>query len=227
MNVVGCMIFYDEAPEMLYASVSSLAGVADALVAVDGAFAAFPRENSPPWSPPEQLAAISEGCGGRLQLLAYQPVRAGEWLGERGNEVEKRNVSVHLAGQNLAADWVFNTDADMMLESALGVREQLEETKHDVAVTTIAGTATRHVYRYSPGLRHVHAHWLVINERGILSAPTSTGVRRSLPYGEMLPALDLCESFVFQHPVRTGPRRERQVAWYAVRDREGIEAMPD
>lgn len=224
VRIIACTIWYDESPDDLAAMARSLHGFADGMVALDGAFETFPLGDNRPWSPSEQYAALADGCAGEIELVLYQPTRAGEWFGHRGNEVEKRNASVRMAWGVLGADWVFNVDADMFLEEAGDARRQMELTDEDVVISDVEGHPTRHIYRYSPGLRHYRSHWIVLNERGMLSGPRDPN-RGIGDYPPLLPGLDLRETLLFAHPEKRDYwRRVRQKAWYEIRDGTKLEA---
>lgn len=190
VQIVACVIWYDESPEDLLRMAESLHGFADAMIALDGAFATFPLpEDGRPWSSPDQAAALAEGCAGEIELVIYQPTQAGVWFGHQGNEVEKRNASLRMAWGVLGADWVFNCDADMILERSDGARRAMERTDADVVRSDVEGVPTRHIYRYSPGLRHWRSHWIVVNENGMLSGPRDPS-RGLGGYPRLLPCLD-------------------------------------
>lgn len=220
LRIIACVIWYDESPDDLAAMARSLAGFADGMVALDGAFATFPIErDGHPWSPSDQAQALTDGCAGRMELILYQPILAGVWPGHRGNEVEKRNASVRIAGQVMGADWVFNCDADMLLEEFGDARRVMARSPgYDVVQDDVEGIPTRHIYRYSEGLMHWRSHWIVVNERGMLSGPRDPD-RGLGGYPRLLEPLDLRETIMFGHPEKTDYwRRVRQTSWYEYRD---------
>lgn len=243
MKLVACLIWYDESPEDLRRAVLSLRGFADAVVAVDGAFARFPREESPPWSESVQLKDIlrsavyqdadGNAVAGNMEVLAYQPPKAGVWPGgEKGNEVEKRNASLHMAGW-LGADWVINCDADMYLlgskwmeEQLAKARELLMSTPHDVATVAVGDQAVRCCFRWSPTLHYERAHYLVKDGGKLLACPISSMSREQLELPPLVDALDLTQHVLFNHPAKQAvERRKKQAEWYRIRDRTGIEAL--
>lgn len=243
MKLVACLIWYDESPEELRRAVLSLRGFADAVVAVDGAFSRFPRGNSAPWSDSDQLkdilrSAVYQDNEGNplpenMEVLAYQPPRAGVWPGrESGNEVEKRNASLHMAGY-LQADWVINCDADMYLlgsdwmkEQLAKARELLESTIHDVATIAVGSDAVRCCFRWTPTLRYDRAHYLVMDDGKLLACPVSSMTREKLNLPPLEDALDLTQYVMFNHPAKqVVARRQKAAEWYRLRDREGIEAL--
>ena len=219
VRIVACVIWYEESPEDLIRMARSLHGFADGMVALDGAYATFPiAPKGTPWSHHDQAAALAEGCAGAIELMIYQPTTAGYWFGHTGNEVEKRNASVRLAGIVLGADWVFNCDADMILEEYGDAREQMADTDKDVVWDDVEGIPTKHIYRYSDELMHWRSHWIVVNERGMLSGPRDPD-RGLGGYPPLVEPLDLRETVIFSHPERSDYwRRVRQTAWYEYRD---------
>jgi len=224
--ITALVIWYEEAPEDLSRMVNSLSGFADGMVALDGAFAAFPvGPEDRPWSYPEQAQALIEGASNAgIELLLYQPNRAGQWpMGFTGNEVEKRNAAVKLAGVAFNPTWVFNCDGDMFLYSAGNAREELRNTKLNVIETDIEGSVARnHFFRYSSGLEFHKAHWVVRDGKRLYSGSDKM---RDVEYDKKLePALDLSEVLKFDHPAKSDFwRRARQNQWYVIRDSEGIE----
>lgn len=222
VRIIGCLIWYDEAPEDLLRMCRSLQGFSDGLVAIDGAFRTFPiADGKHPWSHHDQAAAIAEGCADAgMELMLYQPTMAGHWFGHQGNEVEKRNASLRMAGVVMGADWTFNIDADMVLDEYGDARYQMAYTDADVVWDDVEGIPTKHIYRYSPGLHHYRSHWIVINERGMLSGPRDPS-RGLGGYPNLLPPLDLRETLLFGHPEKSDYwRRVRQTSWYEYRDGE-------
>jgi len=226
LYIAACLIWYDEAPEDLRRMAESLKGFANGMVALDGAFKEFPvEEGEPPWSNCAQAKALAEGCSkAGMELLLHQPSQAGRWpMGYAGNEVEKRNASVALAGA-LDATWVFNIDADMYLYDAGDSRTQLMKTDKGVAMTNIEGTPSRHhLFRWSPTLRFRGAHWVVLDGDKLYSGTEQMRESPEFPNG-LEPCIDLRDTLKFDHPEKKDFwRRARQNAWYRVRDSEQIE----
>lgn len=192
------------------------------MVALDGAFATFPiAPSQEAWSPKDQAAAFAEGCADAgLELMLYQPNEPGHWFGHVGNEVEKRNASVRLAGVVMGADWVFNVDPDMILERYGDARKRMARTGKDSVWCDVEGIPTRNIYRYSDGLRHWRSHWIVINENGMLSGPRDPD-RGLGGYPPLLEPFDLRDTIQFGHPEKKDYwRRARQKLWYEYRDGE-------
>jgi hypothetical protein len=115
---------------------------------------------------------------------------------------------------------VFNCDADMILEEFGDAREKMRRSKKDVVWDDVEGIPTKHIYRYSDGLKHWRSHWIVVNENGMLSGPRDPD-RGLGGYPGLLPPLDLRDRIRFGHPERSDYwRRVRQKAWYDYRDGE-------
>ena len=226
-SIVACVIWYDESPEDLSRMVNSLSGFADGMVALDGAFTAFPvGPDDRPWSPPEQAETLIEGAANAgIELLLYQPKAQGKWpLGYEGNEVEKRNAALRLAGV-LNPTWVFNCDADMFLYSAGDARERIQKTRRNVVKTDIEGSLARnHFFRYSPTLEFFKAHWVARDGERLYSG--NDKIHDSSLRKRLEPALDLSDVLKFDHPPKSDFwRRARQNQWYVIRDSQGIEAI--
>jgi hypothetical protein len=136
-RVVGLLSWYDEAPSWLAATVASFAPYIDALVAVDGPYAAFPH-NGRAKSSPEQVEAIqrvADAVG--IELIIHQP--SYPWL---GGEVEKRTQAFHLC-QSITddQDWIWVFDADEVLTKAPSdFRLQLEDAPSDAVAATLTQT---------------------------------------------------------------------------------------
>jgi len=238
MKLIACLIWYDETVEELERAVYSIRGFADGLVALDGAFARFPYGASRPWSESEQLTSILKnaaytGQDDNFEVLAYQPTAAGRWPGFEGNEVEKRNASLRMAGY-LGADWVINVDADMHLLSdsdwakprLIEARRLLEETHFDVADIAIGMDAVRCCFRWTPTLWYDRTHYFVRDGERVLALPISSLSREKLGVPELEGSLSLTDHVMFSHPARQYvERRKKQQEWYRLRDSQGIEAL--
>lgn len=127
--------WYAEKPEWLAELVASLgaAGV-DHVVAIDGAYAAFPDARGNSGS--EQGAVVSAtALGAGMGVTVHQPRNVDPWW---GNEVEKRTALFTL-GHHVAeagTDWLMVVDADEVVLSHIN-RAKLEAIEEDVADVTI------------------------------------------------------------------------------------------
>ena len=130
MKLIALLSWYDEPSWCLAELVASVAEAgADALVAVDGAYALYPQGRAQ--SPSEQAQVIQAGAQGTgLELLLHLPREV--WF---GNEIEKRTFTFQLA-QTIAQpeeDWFWILDADEVITESQGLREALEQTKEQAA----------------------------------------------------------------------------------------------
>src|SRR5262245_45497322 len=108
--IVALLCWYEEPASWLAGCVGSLNGVADHVVAVDGADAAFPGAPRGPRSGPEPAAAIVETAAA-IGIGCTVHRQANPWL---GGEVEKRDFMFEL-GRTLTSgpqDWLMPIDAD-------------------------------------------------------------------------------------------------------------------
>ena len=231
MRICAATIWYDEHPDDLAETVSSLAGFADCMVALDGPFRTFPAEN--PYSATEQVGAIAQACSeSGIELLTYQPAEPGRWLSYAGDEVEKRNAALDFAG-TLGADWVQAVDADMtLLPGWETARARLEETDLVVA-ETMTGSPLRNCFRWTPTLRYVFSHFALTDGETLVAWPrvfeagnSGESVTRPQKEGKLADALDLTDCVKFENRRRRNlDRTRRQQDWYAVRDSLRLEEI--
>lgn len=244
MKIVVLLNWHDEAPSWLATVVAGAARFCDAIVAVDGGYMLYPGAR--PRSMPDQAEAIMHAAeAADIECIVHQPKNI--W---RGNEVEKRNQTLALAGTICTPDedWLCVMDGDMhvMKTNPEVIRWELQNTDRDVATMTVQEGAdfladsitaeealkyelshewnsrVRLLYRYKPSLRYGPLHWSV----GYQSA--NGGETRWL-WGpsdvELAPPVDLLASLVCYH--RPHERHyERQVAakvYYEERDARQIE----
>lgn len=243
MKVIALLSWFDEAPSWLTTVVAGAARFCDAIVAVDGGYALYPGAR--PRSMPDQAEAIVQAAeAADLECVIQRPKDI--WW---GNEVQKRNATLALAG-TLATpgqDWVCVMDGDMHLMKCNPevVRWELENTKYDVATMTVQegmdfladpitknealtyelshewNSKCRLLYRYKPSLRYGPLHWSVGYQR--------TNQEPRWLWGpsdlNLAPAIDLLASLVCYH--RPHERHyERQVAakiYYETRDVHQVE----
>lgn len=233
MKLVGCLSFFEERPSWLAAAVSSYveAGV-DEMVAVDGAYALFPRARGSSTS--EEQDVIREVCKGLgVPLTMYVPSQP--WAdGER----EKRSAMFALAEATTTADdWYVVIDADEIVTRA---REGWKDALHTFSVAELtlwerplqdtpeASSAARSfswdpttsqpirkLFRAERGLRVEKQHYNYVLPDG----------RRLWGPGSCEPAIDLTEELVVEHRTafRAKERMDRSKDYYLKRDTLGIE----
>jgi hypothetical protein len=107
--IAAVLVWFDESVASLERCVTSLAGVADLLVAVDGRWKMFP--GSELYSPPEQAEAIRQSAAAAtIECSVTQAPRAALI-----SQVAKRNYALALAESS--ADWVLVIDGDEWVEA--------------------------------------------------------------------------------------------------------------
>lgn len=164
MKVAACLCWFDETPETLARCVSSLAGVADRVVALDGPWEHYPHESVS--SPREQHDAIREAAGavGGFESVTVMPARRA-WR----SQVAKRAAVLELA-RMVGSDWVFVVDADEHVElcDTDVFRARLAATERDVCevglrtygegVRSTRPVPARRLFRASTGVTVDVAH---------------------------------------------------------------------
>lgn len=212
MRVVALLSFYDETDAMLEEAISSLQGFCDALVAVDGAYALFP-DGKPSSGGHDAIRSAAKRAG--LDLELYVPEQV--W---KGNECEKRQHMFRLGEKHTGPDdWFFILDGDFVVTDHLGARKRLETVKKDVCSVTL-----------DEGNGIVLHPLLFRAYRGIEVGPAHHYWK--LPDGRWLwhplhgmPREDLCQYIIVEHRQKERPKRraDAALAYYATRDRAGIE----
>lgn len=121
MNVTAMLAWYDEPPGTLHECVTSLATIADTLIAFDGAWHGTP--GGQPASDPEQHRAITQAAANAgLDFMLLEPRTI--WPGQ----VAKRNAILQVAQED--SDWVIPVDADWVLHGDRQIiRQKLADTK--------------------------------------------------------------------------------------------------
>jgi hypothetical protein len=239
-RIAALLSFYDESPLWLSATVASLAGVVDRVVAADGAYSLYPQARAS--SPVEQHQALVETAAAcRIPLTLHVPT--APW---KNNEVEKRNATIQLARAAGCTDgwWLLVVDADMVVTRASGgLYATLDATYEDVAEVSVAHHDDPHqnaeveraaisgmwqtassqpyrlLYRSSDSLRYEGSHYIVRNDHGFLWGNSSSQ--------DLLPAADLTMELEFDHRsrLRDLERQTKQKAYYRVRDAVGAETL--
>lgn len=216
--MIAIVSWYDEPAEWLGASVASLckAGVQH-VVAVDGAYAAYPGAILHPRSGAEQYAAIVETAQAMdAGATVYQPGEA--WY---GNEVEKRSYGFRLA--ELVAeedDWYWVMDADQVVTLSMGLADELEQTELDVAETWFwernglgdpTRASVRNLFRAIPGLHVAGNHYTYMTPDGRFLWGDGGADR-------LEPSLITRTEIEHRTWLRPKARRDRQETYYRRRD---------
>ena len=175
MIVTAALCWWNEQPEDLTACVDSLAGLADRIVALDGAYARYPAATVV--SPQEQVDAIKHAAA-RIGVESEVLLPDRLWFGQ----VEKRTTLLQEGAEG--SDWVLMLDADHILHGDMAaVRRILGETRVDVVATifhtpvgdrplkdaagkwhveqTTLAPYIPQFYRALPGLQVQRKHWWV------------------------------------------------------------------
>jgi hypothetical protein len=160
-TIAAVLCWYQEPTEHLNRCVRSLAGTADTLLAVDGAWHPYPNAEprSHVWQREDiHFAAHETGT----DCIVYQTDTV--WP----SQIAKRAAAVEYAAT--LADWILVIDADEHIAHAdhNELRDQLEHTPHDVAeitVRNITGNDFRNIdrpwrrlFRAHPGLSVRQSH---------------------------------------------------------------------
>jgi hypothetical protein len=244
VKVCGLLSFFDESAHWLATAVSGMARVCDLIVAHDGAYQLYPGAR--PRSHPQQSEAIIQAAeAADVGCLVYRPKDI-----YFGNEVEKRNEGLKIAGSLLTEeDWVLIFDADYHILKCNPdmVRHELEQTEHRVATYTLLDgrdfqsepnlaqyangrpvdtewtCLTRDVYRWHPSLAVGPLHWAYSS----MVDGKKQWLRGPWTDGRLAPALDLRANLVVYHRTqdRTQVRRDTAHAYYKMREQYNTEPL--
>lgn len=131
MKIVAALAWYDEPVAFLDRCVKSLGGIADTLVAFDGAWNGYPGGHC---SPTEQSLAITDAANDvDLEVVKWMPCYP--W----GSQTEKRNALMRYASDLGGPEsWLFVIDGDEYVQHAdpQRLRQALATTDRDVASVT-------------------------------------------------------------------------------------------
>lgn len=133
MRIVCLISWFEEKPAWLAGLVASMKGTADHVVAVDGAYALYPRSRAR--SESAQAEAIRETARGLgMGCTIHEPPHA--WV---GNEVEKRDFMFRLGEQVTEPDdWYFVMDGDELLtETGRDLHAACAEATRDAGEVTM------------------------------------------------------------------------------------------
>ena len=230
MNIIAMMSFFDEPDILIKRSVRGLArlGVTK-IVACDGAYALLP--GGQPRSSEHTIEVLKQACvDRRIMLHLHQPDFVWE-----GNEVEKRQKMLDLALiWSYDGDWLAIWDCDyslLMTPIRSDVLGSLATAKKDQDVATVAFTENpravhyRDFYPMGMFLRAQQGIKMDGNHHTYLlpDGRRTQVLRRPVP--NEAEALHMPGVRIL-HDVhqRDSDRRERQGAYYAERDRLGVES---
>lgn len=164
MRIFGCLIWFDEDPRWLAATVASFAKIADHVIAVDGAFFAYPEGRAASGGEQgEAIQAAARVAGIGCTLHVPETV----WM---GNEPQKRSCYARLVNALATPyeDWMLVLDGDEEISSVSPLaRKDLEATDANAAMIGFWTTdelrswfgPTRRLYRVLPELEYGPTHY--------------------------------------------------------------------
>jgi hypothetical protein len=222
MRIHAALIWFDEHPRWLAATVASLAKVADHVVAVDGAFLRYPQgRTSSGGEQAETIHATAAASG--LGCTIHTPQRL--WAGD---EIEKRNAALQLVKATATPfeDWMLVIDADEVVAQASDL------TRHDLQATDLHAAdvrfhttesnpldwsgSTRRLYRVLPDLRYTTTHFTMTATDPDTGQPIFVNGRGPSYHEPYESALDLTATVRLEHKhsLRT-PERDRAAVAFA------------
>lgn len=225
MRIHALLSWYREDPAWLDRAIRALSRVgADHVIAVDGAYALFPRGRNRSGIA-EHEAITRAAYAIHAGLTIHVPTTT--WA---GNEIEKRTFMFQLA-DHLAdpGDWLLVLDADEIITHAPSdLRARLQTSVFDVAQVTFSEanhTGRRREYpipilfRAGLGIRCETNHYTYVTSDGRKLWGNGTTDR-------LEPRLDLADTFKLDHltEYRHQDRRDDAKRYYNDRDQAGIEA---
>lgn len=244
MKIVALLSFFDESPTWLAGLVASLNGVADHLIAVDGAYWLYPNSIDTFKSDISAIQTIQEVARG-IGIGCTVHVPSGPFM---GNEVEKRNLTLSY-GEALTTDddWYFVIDGDEVVSHArpdlhtelaactvegysvanYGIRntvdpfnlpKRLHDQLRNESLVLDNVQPVRGLMRAIRGLRYVDAHYVVTDGSIYLCG--------NRDHHTLEPAADMSGHLLLDHRMdRLGPRHRARRDYYTARDELGIERI--
>lgn len=237
--ICGLLAWYDESPIWLQAAVSGAAKLCDHIVAVDGAYALYPKGK--PQSDPSQAEAILHAAyTAGVGCTIHRPREV--WY---GNQIEKRTAMFEL-GARENPDWFYVFDADdLVTHVPTDAKQRLADAEEDVAVFTLwwnedfhrhpdlengaqqhnlpheaANRYFRGIFRALPGLRVEGSHYHYVAEKD----GEEVHLRGHEDYHELAPFLNMTDMRVqHRHPQRTRHRLEVSAAYDKLVRAHGLE----
>lgn len=232
MNITACLAWYDETPATLHTCISSLSGVCDRVVAVDGRWNLFPGERllSSEQERDAIFAAAREASMCAEIVSPEQP-----WA----SQVEKRSCLLRWAQEcsygDHPSDWLLVIDADEHVASC--DREALEDAlsaaSQDVATVELTNLAARwplsemppHTYTVRRLFRAAASPRYEVAHDGVRGQDGSW-LSGHPKVGELAPAARISgETLALVHSVdcREPARRQQQMTYYRDRRRDLVE----
>jgi hypothetical protein len=233
MRVHALLSWYDEPASSLAATVASLHGLCDSVIAVDGAYALFPDALRRPRSGPENASVITSTAQS-LGMDVTVHSRSQPWL---KGESDKRDFMFRL-GETVSTedDWYLLIDADEVLSQVPpDTRELLEKAvEFDAAECFMWETARERTLPNGVQIGYTSNHpirrfWRCL--RGIECGPAHhqfhVGDKWLSDAGRpriLVPALSLHDVRIEHRNVfRSDERLVAKTKYYAARDFFGIE----
>jgi hypothetical protein len=238
MRVHALLSWYDEPASSLAATVASLHGLCDSVIAVDGAYALFPDALRRPRSGPDSGAVIASTAES-LGMDVTIHTRAQPWF---KGEAEKRGFMFEL-GETLTTedDWYILIDADETISQCPeDTRQKLEKATEFVAAECLLWEqpmerelpngvrigylglhSIRRLWRCLRGIKVGPAHHQFWLEDGRWLSDAGRGLI-------LEPALTLHDVRIEHRNVfRSDDRLERKARYYTMRDALGVERPED
>lgn len=225
MKITACLAWYDENPDDLARCVTSLEGIADHLIELDGPWQGMPHDHHA--SPREQQDALREAAYA-IGLPVISIAKGDAYA----SQVQKRDQLMKYARTRTDADWLLVIDADEAIEPnamTLALWHALENTEHDVALVTLRNIhhdteysgPIRRLYRASTGV-HVPgpAHMAYVTSDGRYLHGDPAYVQLEPPESSTAAMLTIAHDS--SH--RTAERQAARLAYRNHRNRERTEA---
>ena len=245
MRLIALLAWYDERPDMLRDTIASLPiASVDHLVAVDGAYAAFPGGKAAS-AKPQRTAILAAAQKAGIDCTVHVP--SGTW---QENEPGKRRFMFRLAeALSTPDDWYFVVDADeVVLKAPDDLKDRLAATDADVAQAVLLDASAGNTIYGLVGEDDGENMPMVVDGRFTNHLPMLFRAIRGLsvawahnqyvtPDGRYLwagtleqrpePALRFPTFHVDHRFNRTHERRTAQTSYYYFRETNGIERQPD
>ena len=223
MKIWGCLAWFDEDPRWLAASTAAFAKLCDHVIAVDGAYYAYP-EGRPASGGDQAEAIVAAARTAGIGCTVHVPKTV--WM---GNEPEKRSCYTKLANAlgTPYEDWLLVLDADEEVSEVSPLaRYDLEATDLDAAELGMWTTdelrswfgPSRRLYRLLPEMEYGPTHFSLsgLGRDGDRVFVNGLGLKYGEPLG---PALDMVQAVRVEHKhhLRPETRTEKANVFNALR----------